>query len=219
MVPTIFRRLVPTTAAVIAALVLPAAALADCPGATSPPAAAGGFSATLCLINAQRTAHGLEPVASDSRLQAAAGAFARDMVDRRFFDHVSPGGATMMDRLHMAGWNPDGAWSAGENIAWGSGDLGTPARIVDAWMHSAGHRANILNGTFTQIGLGIADGAPQAGVSGAAATYVTDFGAGGKIVPAATPAGKRPAARKPVARCAKASRRSARHARRCAGRR
>ena len=71
------------------------------------------------------------------------------MVDRRFFDHVSPGGGTMMDRLHAAGWNPGGAWSAGENIAWGSGELGTPARIVDAWMHSAGHRANILNRAFT----------------------------------------------------------------------
>lgn len=200
MVPTLFRRLVPTTAALVAALVLPSAALAACPGATSAPGAAEGFGATLCLINAQRSAHGLKAVASDSRLQAAAGAFARDMVDRKFFDHVSPGGQTMLDRLHKAGWNPKGAWSAGENIAWGSGDLGTPAKIVDAWMHSAGHRANILNGTFTQIGLGIAGGAPQAGVDGAAATYVTDFGAGGRIVPAATPARKRPAAKKPVER-------------------
>ena len=219
MVPKLFRRILPATAAVVAALVLPAAALADCPGATSAPAASEGFGATLCLVNAERSARGLKPLASDSRLQAAAGAFARDMVDRRFFDHVSPGGGTMMDRLHAAGWNPGGTWSAGENIAWGSGELGTPAKIVDAWMHSAGHRANILNGTFTQIGLGIAAGAPQAGVSGAAATYVTDFGAGGRIVPAATPAAKRPAAKKPVARCAKTARRSVRHGRRCVVRR
>jgi uncharacterized protein YkwD len=206
VVPAFIRRLVLPLAAVGAALVLPAAALADCPGATSAPAAPEGFGATLCLLNAQRAGQSLKPLAADARLQAAAAAFARDMVDRRFFDHVSPGGGTMMDRLHAAGWNPGGAWSAGENIAWGGGSLGTPAAIVDAWMHSAGHRANILNGTFTQIGLGIAAGAPQAGAGGPAATYVTDFGSGG---PAAAPA------RKPVGRCAKAARLHARSLRRC----
>jgi uncharacterized protein YkwD len=219
VVPKFFRRLALPAAAALAALLLPASALAACPGTTSAPAASEGFGATLCLINAQRTAQGLKPLASDGRLQAAAGAYARDMVDRRFFDHVSPGGGTMMDRLHAAGWNPTGAWSAGENIAWGSGDLGTPAKIVDAWMHSPGHRANILSKAFTQIGLGIAAGAPQGGVSGAAATYVTDFGAGGQIVPAAAPASTRPAAKKPVAGCAKASPRNARQGRRCAPRR
>jgi hypothetical protein len=213
VVPAFIRRLVLPLAAVGAALVLPASALAACPGASSAPAAPEGVGATLCLINAQRTAQGLKPLGADARLQAAAAAFARDMVDRRFFDHVSPGGGTMMDRLHAAGWNPGGSWSAGENIAWGGGSLGTPAAIVDAWMHSAGHRANILNGTFTQIGLGIAAGAPQAGVTGPAATYVTDFGSGGAAVaPAAGPA------RKPVARCAKAARRATRSVRRCARR-
>jgi uncharacterized protein YkwD len=219
VVPKVFRRLALPAAAVLVALVAPASALADCPGATSAPAAPQGIGATLCLINAQRTAGGLKPLAADSRLQAAARAYARDMVDRSFFDHVSPGGGTMIDRLHGAGWAPAGAWSAGENIAWGSGDLGTPARIVDAWMHSAGHRANILSPAFTQIGLGIAAGAPQSGVSGAAATYVTDFGAGGETVPAAAPARMPAAATKPVARCAKAARRAARHGRRCAPRR
>lgn len=206
MVPAYVRRLVLPLAVAGAALVLPAAALADCPGAASAPAAPEGLGATVCLINAQRTAQGLKPLAVDARLRAAAAAFARDMVDRRFFDHVSPGGGTMLDRLHAAGWNPHGAWSAGENIAWGGGSLGTPAAIVDAWMHSAGHRANILNPAFTQIGLGIAAGAPQAGVEAPAATYVTDFTAGGEA--------KAPA-RTPVARCAKTARRGARSVRRC----
>ena len=219
MVPTLFCRRSLPVVAVLAALTLPASALADCPGATASPAASDGFSATLCLINARRATHDLEPLASDSRLQRAAGGFARDMVARRFFDHTSPGGATLVDRLHAAGWNPGGAWSAGENIAWGAGDLGTPAKIVDAWMHSPGHRANILNPAFTQIGLGIAAGAPQAGVGGPAATYVADFGAGGDTVAAARPAAERPGATKPTARCAKATRRSARRARRCSPRR
>ena len=102
------------------------------------------------------------------------------MVKRRFFDHVSPGGGTMMDRIKAAGWAPSGSWSAGENIAWGSGSLATPASIVNGWMHSAGHRANILNGSFSQIGIGIAAGAPQGGIRGGG-TYVTDFTSGERV--------------------------------------
>ena len=65
-------------------------------------------------------------------------------------------------------------WSAGENIAWGQGDLSTPRSIVAAWMASPGHRANILNGEYTQIGLGLAPGSPVDATWGA--TYTTDFG-------------------------------------------
>ena len=114
----------------------------------------------------------------------------------------------MMDRIKASGWVPNGSWSAGENIAWGSGSLGTPASIVDGWMHSAGHRANILNGAFTQIGIGVAGGAPQAGIDDGG-TYATDFTSG--------------TAKRAIARCAtkasKASKKQARAARRCSARR
>jgi uncharacterized protein YkwD len=154
------------------------AAAAPCANATVAPGDPAAVSATLCLLNKERTSRGLSALAESSILDKAAGRYAQDMVDRGFFDHVSPGGGTFMDRIKAAGWTPSGSWTAGENIAWGSGSLATPASIVDGWMHSAGHRANILNGAFSQIGIGIATGAPQDGVTGGG-TYVTDFTGGG----------------------------------------
>src|SRR5438128_1825537 len=65
-----------------------------------------------------------------------------------------------------------------ENIAWGSLDWATPRAIMRSWMNSPPHRANILNRSFRDIGIGVARGAPVSGVSNAA-TYVTDFGARG----------------------------------------
>jgi uncharacterized protein YkwD len=175
------RRLSVGVVTLVAALfaAAPSAALA-CDGADAVPAPgslASARHATLCLLNEQRTSHGLGPLTESSTLEKAADKYAADMVARRFFDHVSPGGGTFMDRIKAAGWVASGSWTAGENIAWGSGSLGTPASIVDGWMHSAGHRANILNGAFTQTGIGIAEGAPQAGVDDAG-TYVNEFTGG-----------------------------------------
>jgi uncharacterized protein YkwD len=64
----------------------------------------------------------------------------------------------------------------GENIAWGTGNLGTAAKIQRAWMASPGHRANILRRQFREIGIGIAVGAPvdAGGLDGA--TFTADFG-------------------------------------------
>ena len=181
------RLLVPIVAFATLAVSAPAA-LAACDGSVSA-SDPGAVAATLCLLNQERADQGLKAFAESSTLDRAADDYAADMVKRRFFDHVSPGGGTMMDRIKAAGWAPSGSWSAGENIAWGSGSLATPASIVDGWMHSAGHRANILNGSFSQIGIGIAAGAPQGGIRGGG-TYVTDFTSG-----AASAASKRPAAR------------------------
>lgn len=157
---------------------VPSASAATCANAdvsASDPAAA---DATLCLLNKERTSRGLGALTRSAVLDKAADRFAVDMVERGFFDHVSPGGGTFMDRIKAAGWAPSGSWTAGENIAWGSGSLGSPESIVDGWMHSTGHRANILNGAFSQIGIGIADGAPSDGIRGEAGTYVTDFAGG-----------------------------------------
>jgi uncharacterized protein YkwD len=130
-------------------------------------------NATLCLLNVERAHHGLAPLREEHHLQHAATAYSHTMVSRRFFDHVGPDGSTLPQRIAHAGYR---GWSTiGENIAWGSGRLSTPATIVNRWMHSPGHRANILNGAFDQIGIGIAAGAPQQGVGGAAAVYTTDF--------------------------------------------
>jgi uncharacterized protein YkwD len=195
------RLLLPLTAALgVLAFAAPGAfaACANEDVAASDPAA---IAATLCLLNQERSSHGLSALSGSPVLDRASSAFAEDMVDRGFFDHVSPGGGTMMQRLKAAGWTPSsGTWSAGENIAWGSGSLGTPVKIVDSWMHSAGHRANILNGTFTAIGIGIADGAPQAGIQGSAGTYVTDFTSGASAKAASCAKGARAASKRSAQR-------------------
>jgi uncharacterized protein YkwD len=101
------------------------------------------------------------------------------MVRRSFFEHVSPGGATLTDRIkrdtrYLAGAQ---GWEIGENLAWGTGDRATPAQIVSGWMHSAGHRRNILHSTFREMGLGIALGTPvDASAAAGAATYANQFG-------------------------------------------
>jgi uncharacterized protein YkwD len=180
--------LVPIVAFAALAFCAPAA-LAACADGDVAPSDSGAVAATLCLLNEERADRGLKPLVASSTLDRAADDYAADMVKRRFFDHVSPGGGTMMDRIKAAGWSPNGSWSAGENIAWGSGSLATPASIVAGWMRSAGHRANILNGRFSRIGVGIAAGAPRDGIRGGG-TYVTDFTSG-----SASAASKRTAAR------------------------
>ncbi|MDX6713523.1 MAG: hypothetical protein QOH30_81 [Baekduia sp.] len=193
--PTTARRLLLSCGALLA-LALPAPAMAACSGADAAPSDPSAVAATLCLLNEQRAAQHLGALTQSAPLGRAADGYAQAMVDQRFFDHVSPGGSTMLQRIEDAGWvAAPGAWTVGENIAWGSGTLGTPASIVGSWMHSAGHRANILNGSFAEIGIGIADGAPRGGVGGAAGTYVTDFGSRGEASSAAAP-------KKAVARCA-----------------
>jgi uncharacterized protein YkwD len=165
-------------ATVSAALLAPAAAqAADCPGADLIPDATNAAQvadATLCLINAERAAGGLAPLAADSTLTSASAAYAGDMIARSFFAHETPDGVTLDQRLAGVGY---GYELAGENIAWGEGPLSTPASIVNAWMHSEGHRLNIMERDYRQIGLGILPGTPKAAPSSfAGATYVTDFG-------------------------------------------
>lgn len=134
-------------------------------------------SATLCLINRERTTRGLPALASNAILTQAALAHSRDMVRLGYFEHDTPKGETVGDRLRAAGYARRNA-SGGENIAWGAGEEGTPKSIVAAWMASAGHRADILRPAFREIGVGIAIGAPVPEVRDKkpAVTYTTDFG-------------------------------------------
>jgi uncharacterized protein YkwD len=128
--------------------------------------------ATLCLLNQQRRAHGLPPLRDNSRLDLASQRHANDMSVHKYFAHGDFVGRIKASR-YLGGAR---GWTIGENIAWGSWDYATPAAIVDGWMHSPGHRANILNRQFKEIGLGVARGAPEAGQANGG-TYVTDFGA------------------------------------------
>jgi uncharacterized protein YkwD len=134
--------------------------------------------ATLCLMNAQRTARGLGRLKAEPSLALVAGRFARQMVRDRFFDHTSPGGSTMLSRIKSTSYLRNAQrWTVGENLAWGTGTLATPRATVEAWMRSADHRANLLDRGFADVGIGIATGAPAALEDDeTGGTYVTDFG-------------------------------------------
>lgn len=134
--------------------------------------------ATLCLLNGERTARGLRPLREHVVLRSAAARYARTMVRRRFFAHDAPDGSTMTSRIRRTSYlRKARTWWLAENLAWGAGEQSTPAQTVRGWMDSPGHRRNVLDGTFRDIGIGIAYGAP-ARISGirAKATYVTEFG-------------------------------------------
>lgn len=109
----------------------------------------------LAAMNDERQKAGLAPLASSTDGERAAKAHAEDMRDRSFFDHISPEGWTPDDRLK---WTGAAAYTGGgENIAAGQPQA---RAIVDAWMASPGHRANILSTLFTEVGVGIAAGNP-----------------------------------------------------------
>jgi uncharacterized protein YkwD len=133
-------------------------------------------NASLCLLNEQRTRRDMRRLRMNGRLSDAARRHAQDMVRRSYFSHDSPSGVDFLDRIRRTGYfSSANSWMAGENLAWGSGYMASPAAIVRSWMHSPGHRANILNRRFREIGIGVALGAPES-VDDPAATYATEFG-------------------------------------------
>ncbi|HYT10159.1 MAG TPA: CAP domain-containing protein, partial [Mycobacteriales bacterium] len=119
---------------------------APSPSATAAAVAAAEAEVTR-LTNVERTKAGCGALRVDPRLTAAAEAHSKDMVDRDYFSHTSPDGEGPGDRAEAAGYP---RWS-GENIAAG---YPTPEAVVQGWMSSAGHRANILNCESKATGVG-----------------------------------------------------------------
>ncbi len=133
-----------------------------------PPSSSSG-QAIVAAMNRERAAYGLRPLHVNSRLSLAASDRIGDMFDKRYFDHVSPDG--------VQPW----AWAArrgyhyrliGENLAVGYPSAGA---VVDGWMHSPGHRANILGRNFDEVGVAIGSGSPAPGYRGP--TVVALYGA------------------------------------------
>ncbi|MFF7985202.1 CAP domain-containing protein [Streptomyces sp. NPDC007901] len=114
------------------------------------------------LTNRERARAGLRPLAVDPQLATAAQAYSTDMATRDFYAHTSPEGTQPWDRAAAAGSRRR---TIGENIACGQRSA---AEVVDGWMNSPGHRANILKPEFTHIGIGFAGG-------GRAGTYWTQL--------------------------------------------
>ncbi|OJE49166.1 serine protease [Bacillus proteolyticus] len=100
------------------------------------------------LTNAERTKQGLPALKIDTELSKVARIKSEDMQKNNYFDHNSPTYGSPFDMMKKFGISYT---SAGENIAQGQR---TPEEVVQAWMNSAGHRANILNNSFTHIGVG-----------------------------------------------------------------
>jgi len=166
-------------AGTIGAAGAPASTARGCANADLTPAI-GNISkvrrSTLCLLNVQRTKHKLRRLRANTPLRGVAQKYARLMVALKFFDHVSPTGSTFVERIKQSTYLDGGSYLAlGENLAWGGGNLATPRAIVRAWMHSPEHRANILNKSYRDIGVGIALGIPVL-LGGSGATYVNEFG-------------------------------------------
>ncbi|PET64827.1 sporulation protein [Bacillus sp. AFS001701] len=100
------------------------------------------------LTNIERSKAGLKAFKSNTKLSDVACVKSKDMTDKNYFDHNSPTYGSPFDMMKKFGISYK---SAAENIAKGQK---TPEEVVKAWMNSAGHRANILNGNLDQIGVG-----------------------------------------------------------------
>lgn len=106
----------------------------------------------LALVNVEREQAGCGSLSRDGALESAAVAHSRDMAANDYFSHDSQDGRSFSDRVRAAGYS---GGSIAENIAAGQSSA---AAVVDSWMSSEGHRANILNCSYTDMGLGYATG-------------------------------------------------------------
>lgn len=100
------------------------------------------------LVNEHRTKNGLKALQADWELSRVARFKSQDMKDNNYFSHTSPVYGSPFDMIKNFGISYK---RAGENIAKGQA---TPQAVVNAWMNSSGHRANILNSAYTKIGVG-----------------------------------------------------------------
>ncbi len=107
----------------------------------------------LNLINQERAAAGLKPLAMDQSLVKMARLKSQDMIDKNYFSHTSPTYGSPFDMMKTYGVTYR---YAGENLAGNQ----TVDRAHTALMNSEGHRANILKAEFTHVGIGIVDGGP-----------------------------------------------------------
>ncbi len=136
-------------------------------------------AATLCLINRERITHGERPLQPNGRLEHAAQGHTDDMVTQDYFSHYGPSGEGPAGRMRSAGYiySSNIGYEVGENIAWGTQYMATPSAIVEAWMQSPGHRANILDPRFKNTAIGVLAALPHSyGKGQPGAIYTQDFG-------------------------------------------
>ena len=125
----------------------PTPVVSPAPGPT-PSGISADVQKEFSLLNADRAANGLPPLRINLRLNGLAGDYAQDMINRHFFAHNNPEGQSPFDRMRARGIS---FGYAGENLAINS----SVATAEQAFMNSPGHRANILNPHYTQVGVGV----------------------------------------------------------------
>jgi uncharacterized protein YkwD len=144
-------------------------------------------AATLCLINALRTAHHLHALRFNADLHAVAAGQASEMVLGDYFGDDNRAGQTPLQRIVASSYPAHAARvSTAQNIGWGTGPDATPAAMVQAWTRSAPHLRIILTAGFRDIGIGVTPAAPSSVNSGqVGATYTVEFGVRRTSAPAA----------------------------------
>ena len=183
------------------------AAASHCPGAAVYAAeqSTGQIEESLhCLINERRAEGGLGSVRVEYRLRAAAERHSQDMVANGYFAHDAPSGASFIDRIVATGYTRGvSSWVVGENLVWGSYSLSTPESMVQAWMDSPAHRANLMRGRFRELGIAAVRGTPYDATDLDGITVSSEYGfrkdrkrGGKKAARAAKKAKKRRAARR-----------------------
>ncbi|MCC5473608.1 CAP domain-containing protein [Streptomyces barringtoniae] len=117
----------------------------------APTATASSVTARVVqLVNAERAKVGCRPLTVNAKLAKAAQAHSADMAAHQNMSHTGSDGSSPGDRITRAGYS----WSSyGENVAYG---YATPDQVMTGWMNSPGHRANILDCSFKEIGVGLA---------------------------------------------------------------
>jgi uncharacterized protein YkwD len=130
------------------------------------------------LLADERARHRAPHLDRVPSLGRAATAHAADMVARGFFSHLSPEGSRLIDRVratgYLDGWTD---WTVGEVLAWGSGELATPAAAARMWLESSPHRRAIHGRAYREMGVGVAEGTPAGGEG---LTYAVVLGGRGR---------------------------------------
>jgi uncharacterized protein YkwD len=163
-----------------AALLASPAAASDCAGATTPASAQSGAqleTSVICLINEERGTAGRRPVHTNAKLRQAALGHSSDMVANSYFEHTTPGGISFTDRLNQVGYMRGArSWLVGENLVWGTGERSTPEQLVESWMQSPPHRANLLRPRFREVGVAAVLGTPVDAIDSAGITVSSEYG-------------------------------------------
>jgi len=137
-----------------------------------------------CLTNYARAQQGLSPLQLNQTLNAAGAAKLASDLSCAEFSHTPCG--QPFDAVFATYVEGATSYEIGENIAWGTGSYGTPRQTMNGWLHSTGHRENILTAAYTELGIGYVPGQTFQGYSGAT-LWSQEFGTRTPASPSSTP--------------------------------